>query len=368
MTRCATEVEQANGRLQQAKVTLAAEQQSQAVLERELEELNDVMGKSKAEYDRVSAETLSVRKAIEELQEEKEEDAELYKTVSEDLAAAEAGLAKDRATHRHALNAELEKARVALRERDVLIVKLKDQLVRTNGTQPAPAPVAAPAPVSSSEWSHGGSSDGGPTPTSAAALAAAEKQIQEASQVFGGFDSDPFAQASAPASTFGGEQEFVNAMPVLEEQHTGTSTISGSYRKTAPLIPGLRIADRDEMSDTGTIYTDFTAVSTEYETPRDLGFNEASMEELGSSIEVFVESISMKGIRRLNKPFVTLCVVDAAGHLLSSEQVTGALSVSPDGQLDTFSIQKNFVVPIPEDIERASGWRCRARAAAQRER
>ncbi len=49
-------------------------------------------------------------------------------------------------------------------------------------------------------------------------------------------------------------------------------------------------------------------------------FSAEHISQLGSSVEVVIETISMKGIRRLNKPFVTVCVVDADGHLLAPEQ------------------------------------------------
>eukprot|EP00658_Telonema_sp_P-2_P025208 TRINITY_DN2014_c0_g1_i6.p1 TRINITY_DN2014_c0_g1~~TRINITY_DN2014_c0_g1_i6.p1 ORF type:complete len:1053 (+),score=283.33 TRINITY_DN2014_c0_g1_i6:152-3310(+) len=350
------QIEQADTEVAQARAELLAAGHAKAALEAQTAELNSLVDLKKEEYDKLMAESARVKEATEELQSEFSENQELYQAVVTGLEEAQVALVKDRATHGHLLNAALAQAHVAIRERDVEIAGLKQQLV--------------------------GSSSMDITPRSTVAIAKAEQEISQVEQALDSQWPDPFQQPQQPtqgpahpqadpfephphphahAHTHAHPQQadpfhpdFVS-IPVLEEQRTGGSIISGSFNRTAPLL-NLRPRDTDELSDTGTIDTAFTGVSTEYygETPRPEFLSEAAMAQLGSSITVGIQTISMKGIRRLNRPYVSVCVVDADGRMLTTEQATSTMTVSLANQPDAFLVDQSFVVPIPDDPALAS--------------
>eukprot|EP00656_Telonema_subtile_P013236 TRINITY_DN16713_c0_g1_i14.p1 TRINITY_DN16713_c0_g1~~TRINITY_DN16713_c0_g1_i14.p1 ORF type:complete len:838 (+),score=208.03 TRINITY_DN16713_c0_g1_i14:263-2776(+) len=332
----------ADAKLKQATADHAGHHQQHSTLEQQLSDLNEALDTRKAEHDRVVAQTEQLRAAIAELNKEKQETQALYDLTAQHSSEALAALEKEKASHSHLLNSALKQALEAVRERDAEIARLRE---------------AQSAPPVEASWAQHPPMGATTTPKSAAAIANAEQQIAEASEVFdGGWGGrDPFAQQPAMDDPFAPQQSSGldrSAIPVLEEQRTGGSIISQSFARTAPLGGGggqHTHRDRDELSDSDTIFTGFTAVSTEYgETPRPEFVSEASMAQLGSSITVDLDSICMKGIRRLNKPFVTVCVVDADGRMLTNEQATGPLTTTSEAP-DTFVINQKFVVPVPDD-------------------
>ena len=151
----------------------------------------------------------------------------LYRTLADHAAQAEADLEKAKAVHSHELNKSLAEAKLALRERDVQLAKLRESQSSRQGAAAVP-PIAnwqqaAPVPQQSDLHSING-------------LAHAEQIIQEASNAFGapqgdwanqpaqqGGDWAPFPDSSAGQRRDSGSVDSTQAMqiPVLEEQHTG---------------------------------------------------------------------------------------------------------------------------------------------------
>jgi len=347
--------------VQQAQNDVRSAQQSNAQMEQEVKKLNSQLEAKKMQYDQLMEQTKQLQEATVELSHDKLETEALYRTLADHAAQAEADLEKAKAVHSHELNKSLAEAKLALRERDVQLAKLRESQSSRQGAAAVP-PIAnwqqaAPVPQQSDLHSING-------------LAHAEQIIQEASNAFGapqgdwanqpaqqGGDWAPFPDQSAgQGRRDSGSVDSTQAMqiPVLEEQHTGGSTIaSRTYTMAPSLGPTPGNVDFSDNSENNSIVSYNTGVSNPYsdwgtETPRPDFVPPGVMAQLGSSISINIDTITLKGIRRLNKPFVSVCVVDAEGRLLAAEQATPALSGSST-DLDSFAINKQFEVPIPDD-------------------
>merc|ERR1712166_502023 len=125
--------------------------------------------------------TKQLQEATAELSHEKLETEALYRTLADHSAQAEADLEKAKAAHSHELNKSLAEAKLALRERDVQLAKLRESQSSRQGAGAVP-PIAnwqqaAPIPQQSDLHSIDG-------------LAHAEQIIQESSHTFGAPQGD----------------------------------------------------------------------------------------------------------------------------------------------------------------------------------
>jgi len=355
------ELQLKDDQVQQAQNNVRSAQQSKAQMEQEVEKLNNQLEAKKVQYDQLNEQTKQLQEATDELAHDKQDSEALYRTLADHAAQAEADLEKAKAAHSHELNKSLAEAKLALRERDVQLAKLREASSRQGaGAVPPIANWQQAAPMPVAQQSDVGSING---------LEHAEQIIQEASNAFDAPQSD-WANQQKPASS-GDWAPFDSAeqgrrgsssvdssqamqLPHLDEQHTGGSAIaSRTYIPAPSLGPTQGRVDLSDNSENNSIVSYNTGVSNPYsdwgtETPRPDFVPPGVMAQLGSSISINIDTITLKGIRRLNKPFVSVCVVDAEGRLLAAEQATPALSGSSN-DLDSFAINKQFEVPIPDD-------------------
>lgn len=358
--------------VRQAQSEVHSAQQSKTQLEQELARVNALLDGSKEKHDQLLEQAKQLRQATEELIDEKADAEALYRTLADHAAQAAADLEKAQAAHTHELNRGLAEAKLAIRERDVQLAKLREAHNSRNGAALPPVPTTT-------NWQQAPSSQN-PTPRSTDAhgingIEDAEAIIKQVENTFSTSAQDPWAAQPAQQNDWAkfdvpssvtrrdsGSNQSGSAppfIPQLSEQHTGGSSISSrGYNPVAPLQGG-GITARDNYSDTDN-HSEQSGFTNPYsdigtETPRCDFLPPAVLAQLGSSISINIENITLKGIRRLNKPFVSVCVVDSNGCLLAAEQATNVLSVTSNtDDLDSFIINKAFEVPIPDDGALAS--------------